>query len=70
MLYTVSSDDFIACIQKNNFDEAKCKQQIDALYACCNLFYKRDGDDASTLSCPKAGLLRLKMKQRQQAGGT
>jgi hypothetical protein len=32
--------------------------QIDALYECCNLFYQKNGDDASTVSCPKANLLR------------
>ena len=68
-----------ACIQKNNFNEAKCQQQvshvskdmdvlyrilsadgiqIDALYECCNLFYQKNGDEASTVSCPKANLLR------------
>ncbi|KAK4894034.1 Cx9C motif-containing protein 4, mitochondrial [Elasticomyces elasticus] len=46
------------CIQKNNFDEKKCQKQIDALYECCNLFYQRNGDEASTVSCPKANLLR------------
>ncbi|KEQ73958.1 DUF1903-domain-containing protein [Aureobasidium namibiae CBS 147.97] len=54
------------CIQKNGFDESKCQKQIDALYECCNAFYEKNGDSASTLSCPKAGLLRLKMKQRAQ----
>jgi hypothetical protein len=68
----------IDCIQKNNYDEAKCKKQvgivlkhqhcwtsandtyqIDALYECCNLFYEKEGDDASTVSCPKANLLRF-----------
>lgn len=32
--------------------------KVDALYACCNLFYKENGDGASTVSCPKANLLR------------
>lgn len=32
--------------------------QIDALYECCNLFYQKNGDEASTVSCPKANLLR------------
>ncbi|CAK3961844.1 DUF1903-domain-containing [Lecanosticta acicola] len=54
------------CIQKNNYKEEKCQKQIDALYACCNLFYQQNGDDASTVSCPKANLLRLKMKQRAE----
>lgn len=34
------------------------RTQIDALYECCNAFYEKNGDSASTLSCPKAGLLR------------
>jgi hypothetical protein len=32
--------------------------QVDALYECCNAFYQKNGDNASTLSCPKASLLR------------
>jgi hypothetical protein len=32
--------------------------QVDELYKCCDLFYQRNGDDASTVSCPKANLLR------------
>lgn len=54
------------CIQKNSYKEEKCQSQIDELYKCCNLFYQRHGDDAKTVSCPKANLLRLKMKQRSQ----
>ncbi|KAG9513132.1 hypothetical protein KCU71_g12042, partial [Aureobasidium melanogenum] len=54
------------CIQKNGYDESKCQKQIDALYECCNRFYEKNGDSASTVSCPKAGLLRLKMRQRAQ----
>ncbi|KAG9639599.1 hypothetical protein KCU95_g10559, partial [Aureobasidium melanogenum] len=46
------------CIQKNGYDESKCQKQIDALYECCNAFYEKNGDSASTVSCPKAGLLR------------
>ncbi|CAD0096669.1 unnamed protein product, partial [Aureobasidium vineae] len=42
------------------------RTQIDALYECCNAFYEKNGDSASTVSCPKAGLLRLKMRQRAQ----
>lgn len=47
----------IDCIQKNNYNEAKCQQQIDALYECCNAFYKKNGKDASCVSCPKPDLL-------------
>ncbi|KZF26322.1 DUF1903-domain-containing protein [Xylona heveae TC161] len=52
------------CLSKSNYNEDKCKRQIDALYECCNTFYQQHGDNASSVSCPKAGLLRLKMKQR------
>jgi len=52
------------CLTKNNYKEEKCQAQIDALYECCNAFYQERGDSASTVSCPKANLLRLKMKQR------
>lgn len=39
---------------------------VDALYECCEAFYKANGDEASTVSCPKASLLKLKMKQRRE----
>ncbi|KAH8697332.1 hypothetical protein BGW36DRAFT_378464 [Talaromyces proteolyticus] len=58
-----------ACLSKNSYKEEKCQAQIDALYECCNAFYKEHGDDAKTASCPKASLLRIKMKQRGQASG-
>ncbi|KAJ4505239.1 Cx9C motif-containing protein 4, mitochondrial [Exophiala dermatitidis] len=54
------------CLQKNNYKEEKCQTAIDALYECCNEFYKRQGDEATTASCPKPKLLRVKMKQRGQ----
>ncbi|KAK6335215.1 Cx9C motif-containing protein 4, mitochondrial [Orbilia javanica] len=54
------------CIQKNGYNEAKCQDQIDALYACCELFYKQQGRDARTVSCPKPNLLDLKIKQRKE----
>ena len=38
-------------------------RQINDLYECCNHFYERQGDAAESVSCPKIGLLRLKMKQ-------
>ncbi|KAK7605829.1 hypothetical protein JOL62DRAFT_511686, partial [Phyllosticta paracitricarpa] len=70
------------CLQRSGYQEDKCQKQIDALYECCNAFYQKNGDDASSVSCPKAPLLRcvgptnlfastngfrLKMKQRGQA---
>ncbi|KAL5349408.1 Cx9C motif-containing protein 4, mitochondrial [Pseudogymnoascus australis] len=58
------------CIQKNNYDESKCKAEIDALYECCNAFYEKNGDTAKTVSCPKANLLRLKMRQLAQEKGS
>lgn len=54
------------CLQKNSFKEEMCQSQIDALYECCNVFYKRQGEDAKTVSCPKVALLKLKMKQQSQ----
>jgi hypothetical protein len=58
-----------ACLTKNSYKEEKCQTQIDALYECCNSFYKERGDDAKTPSCPKPNLLRIKMKQRGQDAG-
>jgi hypothetical protein len=52
------------CLAKNNYKEEKCRSRVDALYDCCNAFYQGRGDDVKTTSCPKASLLRLKMKQR------
>ena len=54
------------CLSRNGFDEAKCTRLVDALYECCNAFYTRHGDDGTTVSCPKAHLLRLKMEQRRK----
>ncbi|KAK4673507.1 Cx9C motif-containing protein 4, mitochondrial [Podospora pseudopauciseta] len=55
------------CLTRNGFDEAKCTRYVDALYECCQAFYKKNGDEATTVSCPKASLLRLKMEQREKA---
>lgn len=54
------------CLTKNNYNEAKCQDVVKALYTCCESFYGRYGDDASSPSCPKPSLLRLKMKQLNQ----
>lgn len=54
------------CLAKHSYREDKCRKEIDALYECCNALYAEKGDDATTVSCPKASLLRLKMKQRAQ----
>jgi hypothetical protein len=53
-------------LAKNSYNEAKCTAQVDALYECCNAFYEKNGDDAKTVSCPKANLLKLKMMQRMR----
>ncbi|KAI1817902.1 DUF1903-domain-containing protein [Poronia punctata] len=55
------------CLGRNGFNQAKCEHLIDALYDCCNAFYQRNGDEATSVSCPKPSLLRLKLKQRQEA---
>ncbi|KAJ9292541.1 hypothetical protein DTO271G3_8698 [Paecilomyces variotii] len=52
------------CLTKNNYKEERCQAQLDALYECCNAFYKERGEDAQTPSCPKPSLLKVKLKQR------
>ncbi|KAL1973595.1 hypothetical protein VTN31DRAFT_6230 [Thermomyces dupontii] len=52
------------CLTRNSYKEEKCQAQMNALYECCYAFYRKNGDDAKTVSCPKASLLRLKMQQR------
>ncbi|KAF2873323.1 hypothetical protein BDV95DRAFT_338432 [Massariosphaeria phaeospora] len=54
------------CLQKSNYQEEKCKKELNALYECCNAFYQEHGEGASTVCCPKPSLLKLKMKQRSQ----
>lgn len=54
------------CLSRNSYNEEKCKAEVDNLYQCCKAFYQRQGENANTVSCPKASLLRLKMKQRSQ----
>ncbi len=53
----------IDCLSRTNYSEDKCKKQVDALYECCNLFYEKNGDIASTVSCPKVTLLRWDMAE-------
>ena len=42
------------------------QSQVDDLYECCNVFYERQGEAAHSVSCPKASVLRLKMKPKAQ----
>ncbi|PHH61297.1 hypothetical protein CDD81_527 [Ophiocordyceps australis] len=53
----------VNCLASNNYNEAKCQAAVRALYDCCDAFYGRYGNDASTPSCPMASLLQLKMRQ-------
>ncbi|PMD56004.1 uncharacterized protein K444DRAFT_617100 [Hyaloscypha bicolor E] len=63
-----ANESFKDCLAKNSYNEAKCRSQVDALYKCCNAFYAQNGDNAKSASCPKASLLKLKMKQRADEG--
>ncbi|KAK0656413.1 hypothetical protein B0T16DRAFT_314843, partial [Cercophora newfieldiana] len=54
------------CLVKNGYQEKKCEKLIDLLYECCQAFYAKNGDEATSASCPKANLLRLKIEQRKQ----
>lgn len=56
------------CLTKNGYNETKCAGLVDALYDCCRAFYEKHGDGATSVSCPKADLLRLKIAQRKEAG--
>ncbi|PBP24507.1 hypothetical protein BUE80_DR004574 [Diplocarpon rosae] len=58
------------CLARNSYNEAKCRSEVDALYDCCIRFYERNGDNAQCDSCPKANLLRLRMKQRAEVHGS
>ncbi|KAI1043684.1 hypothetical protein LB505_003749 [Fusarium chuoi] len=54
------------CLTSNGYNEAKCQTAIKRLYECCEAFYERYGEKASTVSCPKPNLLKLKMKQLRE----
>ncbi|KAJ9157307.1 hypothetical protein NKR23_g133 [Pleurostoma richardsiae] len=54
------------CLSRNGYKEEKCQGLIDALYNCCEAFYNKNGDSATSASCPKPDLLRLKLKQREE----
>ncbi|KAI9171944.1 Cx9C motif-containing protein [Paramyrothecium foliicola] len=61
--YKLTEED---CLTRNNYNEAKCQEAVKALYECCASFYDRYGDEATTPSCPKPSLLRLKLEQQKQ----
>lgn len=65
-LLLLHTDHLTDCLAKNLYKEEKCQKRIDSLYKCCKIFYERQGDGATTASCPKSDLLKLKMKQRSQ----
>ncbi|KAH7274613.1 Cx9C motif-containing protein 4, mitochondrial [Fusarium solani] len=56
------------CLTRNGYNEEKCQTVIRQLYECCEVFYERYGEEASTVSCPKPYLLKLKMKQLREEG--
>ncbi|KAJ4173423.1 Cx9C motif-containing protein 4, mitochondrial [Fusarium falciforme] len=56
------------CLTRNGYNEDKCQNVIRQLYECCEIFYERYGEEASTVSCPKPYLLKLKMKQLREEG--
>ncbi|KAF4594517.1 mature-T-cell-proliferation protein [Ophiocordyceps camponoti-floridani] len=55
------------CLSRNNYNEAKCREFVRALYKCCRRFYDRYGEEAQTPSCPQPDLLRLKLEQQGSA---
>jgi hypothetical protein len=54
------------CLSKNHYDDSRCQGAVKALYECCRAFYERQGDNATTASCPQPDLLRLKIKQMSE----
>ncbi|PTB47110.1 hypothetical protein M441DRAFT_53785 [Trichoderma asperellum CBS 433.97] len=54
------------CLVKNNYNETRCQNAVKALYECCEAFYQRYGDDATSPSCPLPKLLRLKIQQQKE----
>uniref|UniRef100_A0A060SXR7 Cx9C motif-containing protein 4, mitochondrial n=1 Tax=Blastobotrys adeninivorans TaxID=409370 RepID=A0A060SXR7_BLAAD len=52
------------CIQKNNYDETKCTKLVDALYRCCDNYYKNNGHETKPTACPMPDILARKMKDR------
>ncbi|KAI8724831.1 Cx9C motif-containing protein 4, mitochondrial [Fusarium sp. LHS14.1] len=56
------------CLTRNGYNEEKCQTVIKQLYECCEVFYERYGEEASTVSCPKPYLLKLKIKQLREEG--
>ncbi|RSL70482.1 hypothetical protein CEP54_001726 [Fusarium duplospermum] len=54
------------CLTRNGYNEDKCQTVIRQLYECCEAFYERYGEEASTVSCPKPYLLKLKMKHLRE----
>ncbi|EGU89300.1 hypothetical protein FOXB_00253 [Fusarium oxysporum f. sp. conglutinans Fo5176] len=48
------------CLTSNGYNEAKCRTAIKRLYECCEAFYERYGEDASTAIVEHArGLMDL-----------
>ncbi|KAL1408469.1 Cx9C motif-containing protein 4, mitochondrial [Vanrija albida] len=58
-----------ACLQKNNYAEARCAAAVRDLYACCAAMYARARDagvpeaEAKSESCPIPSVVARKMKQ-------
>ncbi|KAH7359097.1 hypothetical protein B0T11DRAFT_111982 [Plectosphaerella cucumerina] len=58
------------CLTKNGYNEAKCQSTVLALYKCCEDFYRQQGDDARSPSCPKPDLLKLKLSRLDGQDGS
>ncbi|KKA30209.1 hypothetical protein TD95_001911 [Thielaviopsis punctulata] len=44
------------------YNEARCTAAILALYECCAAFYQKNGDHATSLSCPQPEILRQRLE--------
>ncbi|KAK1599931.1 uncharacterized protein LY79DRAFT_532020 [Colletotrichum navitas] len=54
------------CFTRNGYREERCQSVVIALYECCEAFYRSKGDNATTVSCPKPDLLRLKLRRLRE----
>lgn len=41
------------CLQRRDYNDARCMKQIMSLYECCSKFYEVNGTEAKSVCCPK-----------------
>jgi hypothetical protein len=60
--------DIQSCLQRNNYNDAKCHSYVEALYRCCDKMYRdaekagKSADEAKSTACPVRSVVERKMK--------